>query len=181
MSVVCLANPRDTSFAHKQAQESFGFLLDKTGLQGQVLLPEGDLSRASVEKVFRHLVATQYKTYVGTLHLGDEMRSAITLCPPPTPYRAVKDFEIVEASVSENIDIKGFMTLPEVSSPPVISRHLVLPWAKPESDPIEGEGSKTKPNLCVYLHGGLKQENHCALVQVQYCTHSPKEFLKFEM
>ena len=50
------------------------------------------------------------------------------------------------------------------SNPPVSSRHLILP-ANPSKDKTPEEESKT-PNLCVFLHGALKVENMCALVEL---------------
>ncbi len=47
------------------------------------------LTRSSVEKVFQHLVQSQYRQYVGTLKFGDELTCKVTLCPPPEPYREV--------------------------------------------------------------------------------------------
>ena len=44
------------------------------------------------------------------------------------------------------------------------SRHLILP-AGPTKDRSPEEESKT-PNLCVFLHGALKVENMCALVEI---------------
>jgi hypothetical protein len=65
------------------------------------------------------------------------MSSPIALYPPPTPYKEVKDFEVVEAAVSDEIDVIGFLTIAEVASPPVLSRHLVLPAVKDTAEQEE--------------------------------------------
>ncbi len=59
---------------------------------------------------------------------------------------------MVDSSVSKTLSILGFLSISEVSSPPVVSRHVVLPWSgKKQTE----EDSRT-PNLCVFLHGALK-------------------------
>ena len=35
----------------------------------------------------------------------------------------------MEATVSDVLDVKGFLSQAEVASPPVLSRHVVLPWS----------------------------------------------------
>ncbi len=115
-----------------------------------------------MEKQFRQVIETQYHQYVGTLRFGGELSCKITLCPSPEPFREVRSFEVVEARVSDTVDLLGFLSLSEAASPPVTSRHLVLPWTgAPQTD----EDSRS-PNLCVFLHGALKVESMCALVRV---------------
>jgi hypothetical protein len=65
----------------------------------------------------------------------------------------------------------GFLNIADISSPPVISRHLVLPQL-PRDDATDE--SSRNPSLCVFLHGALKVENMCALVQVrgQFCNEN---------
>ena len=59
--------------------------------------------------------------------MGAEMSTPITLSPPPVPYKETRDFEVVEATISNTIDVLGFLTIAEVASPPLLSRHLILP------------------------------------------------------
>ena len=59
--------------------------------------------------------------------MGAEMSTPITLSPPPAPYKETRDFEVVEATISNTIDVLGFLTIAEVASPPLLSRHLILP------------------------------------------------------
>ena len=59
--------------------------------------------------------------------MGAEMSTPITLSPPPPPYKETRDFEVVEATISNTIDVLGFLTIAEVASPPLLSRHLILP------------------------------------------------------
>jgi len=102
---------------------------------------------------------------VGTLHLGDELECKVTLCPPPPlSLREVRDFSVAEATIGEQLTVLGFLALSDVASPSVMSRHLVLPWTDVRK---EGEDDHSRtPNLCVFLHGALKVESLCALVEL---------------
>ena len=107
----------------------FDKLIQATGVPGQVYVPNDNqpgatLTRSSVEKCFQSIIDTHFKPYVGKLMLGDEFNTNITLCPPPTKYKKVKEFETVQAEIEETIDIKGFLTLADVASPPVVSIYL---------------------------------------------------------
>ena len=138
-------------------------LIERCGLRGQVLIPAESqaLTRAAVEKCVQSLIDAHYQPFIGRMTLGDELTSQITLCPPPSKYRQVKEFQVIEANIEENLDIKGFLTLADVASPPVVSRHLILPFSN-----LSPEDDSRTPNLCVLLHGALKVASLCALVQV---------------
>lgn len=146
---------------------NFEKLVELTGLPGQVFVPSqtqpgSQLTRNCVEKCVQTVIDTHFKPFVGKLTMGDELNVQITLCPPPTKYKKVKEFDKIEAEIEDVLDIKGFLTLADVASPPVVSRHLILPFSP--NTPYE-EDSRT-PNLCVLLHGALKTSSLCALVQV---------------
>ena len=164
---VCLINHSDEL---QEVAPLYERLIEKSGLQGQVLIPADQgpqLSRSAVEKCFQTLIDVHYKPYIGQLTMGDEMSTQITLCPPPTKYKQIKEFEVIEATIDDTLDVKGFLTLADVASPPIVSRHLVLPsvTSSGSSTPSADDDSRT-PNLCVLLHGALKVASLCALVQV---------------
>ena len=150
---VCLINHADELI---EALPMYEKLIEKSGLQGQVLVPGGgssgqssntgngnnaadlqsggggsqqqqQLTRSSVEKCFQTIIDIHYKPFLGKLIMGEELNSPITLSPPPTKFRQVKEFEVIEADIDEVIEVKGFFTLADVASPPVVSRHLILP------------------------------------------------------
>ena len=120
------------------------------------------LSEKSSETLFSEICGVHYQQWTGRLVLGADMTTNIQLCPPPSNFSSARDFSHVSREVSHNIVIKGYLALSDVSSPPVHSRHLVLPI---KSDSVESDQSKTA-NLCVFLHGALKVENMCGLVEV---------------
>ena len=145
-------------------------IIAKSKLKGQVFVPGQELAgtpltRHGVEKSFQSIIEAHFKPFLGKLTLGDELSSTITLCPPPTRFKKVKEFETIEACIQEELDIKGFLTLADVASPPVVSRHLILPFSNTEED------SRTA-NFCVLLHGSLKTASLCALVQVAHASES---------
>jgi len=92
------------------------------------------------------------------------MATQVQLCPPPKNFSRQKDFTVVRRELSDCLLVRGFLALSDISSPPVYSRHLILPAGSLKEKSPEEE-SKT-PNLCVFLHGALKVENMCALVEI---------------
>ncbi len=136
-------------------------LIAKSGLKGQVFVPSPSLTRCSVEKCFQSIIDHHFKPFIGKLTLGDELSSTITLCPPPTKFKKSKEFDTIEADIEDTLDVKGFLTLADVASPPVVSRHLILPFTS-----LPSEDDPRTPNVCVLMHGALKTASLCALVQV---------------
>ena len=69
----------------------------------------------------------------------------------------------------KNFTSSGFLSIADVSSPPVISRHLVLTHLSADggdSAAAAADDENRTGSLCVFLHGALKVESLCALVQV---------------
>ena len=57
----------------------------------------------------------------------------------------------------------------DVASPPVVSRHLILAHSSKTSNSMDSQDNDVlarQPSLCVFLHGAMKAEGLCALVQV---------------
>ena len=84
--------------------------------------PGSQLTRNCVEKCVQTVIDTHFKPFIGKLTMGDEFNCPVTLCPPPVKFKKVKEFEKVEAEIEEVLDIKGFLTLADVASPPFVSR-----------------------------------------------------------
>nr|XP_040582131.1 integrator complex subunit 14-like [Lepeophtheirus salmonis] len=104
---------------------------------------------------------TQYQPYIGTLKFGHSLSCTVSLCPPPrSPYKVTGDFTSYTSTLGNSLDILGFLTLSDVASPPVISKHLVITTTE------LGEDSRNVPSLVVFLHGAFKVVNMCALVKV---------------
>jgi len=92
---------------------TFEHLIELAGLPGQVLVPQEQpghqLTRASVEKCFQTLIDIHFKPFVGKLNLGDELSSNITLSPPPTKYKKVKEFETVHGRDRRRLGHQGLL------------------------------------------------------------------------
>jgi len=166
ISVVCLA---DKTFNNdlKRTKTAYETLFTRLGVlsdQGSFHQVEGTISRRSVEAIFREVAAIHCMKWCGRLELGPDMVTHVQLCPPPKNFSRLKDFSTVRRELSDCLLVKGFLALSDIASPPVYSRHLILP-ASPSKDKSPEEESKT-PNLCVFLHGALKVENMCALVEI---------------
>lgn len=94
------------------------------------------------------------------------------------PYTKVTDFDCQTHTISDCIEVCGFIPVSDVGSPMAVSRHLILPagninsnkenvpvtseTTEPMEDDILDEG--TTPSFCVLLHGALKVENMSAFV-----------------
>lgn len=168
LTVICLGRS-DLSIT-KEAKAAYEKLIERTGMEGQVIIPEptqGDVDQTAVNNMFQKFFNGRYKQFVGTLKFGEEQTSAVSLFPPPAPIKQTIDFQLVDAEVESVLQIKGFLSIADVSSPPVVSRHLVLPHIVREDGTVSNTDEESRtPSLCVFLHASLKVENLCALVQV---------------
>jgi len=205
LHIVCLTTLNDSSFqtslpffrklielnSHNDISEPISVNTMYSG--GQIWVPEGsNLSLKSVQQMFLKLAETNYKPFRGTLHCG-LLSSPIALYASPENSNQINDFEIIRAEISNDITICGFMEISEVSSPPVHSRHLVLPLQESKeevkkyasvlvSNPSNASESCSvdmeelvntmcadegrQPSFCVLLHGSLKVEGMVAICQV---------------
>lgn len=158
----------------------FQKLIDLNGGGGQIFLPEGLLNLKTTQQMFLKLSETCYKSFRAVLRCG-KLMSHVSLSPPPDSHVQVRDFETLRVELINDISICGFLDINDVSSPPSLSRHLVLPILPPKEElksavvkqevetneenggPIE-EGKQ--PSFCVLLHGSLKVEGMIALCQL---------------
>jgi len=166
MSVICLAD-KSLNSDLKRTRVAYESLFSRLGVesdQSSFHMVEGSLSRKSAEALFREVAALHCTKWCGRLELGPDMATQVQLCPPPKNFSRQKDFTVVRRELSDCLLVRGFLALSDISSPPVYSRHLILP-AGSLKDKSPEEESKT-PNLCVFLHGALKVENMCALVEI---------------
>lgn len=84
-------------------------------------------SLLSVSNLFKNLASKHYQPFNTNLHCGS-LISPITVYPPLKSYSELDQDEIMVAKPSTNgISIYGFIELSEVASPPVHSRHIILP------------------------------------------------------
>ena len=179
LSVVCLSDPKaDENFTENM--NCYRDLIKLNDNHGEIYIPESPLTHSSVEEAFKKIIKTHYETYVGTLFCGN-LNSIVTLLPPPnfknswlsilSSYRPEKK-NISNIKMPTEVQIIGFLDIADLSNPPYISRHVVLPVPK-TSKSSDGnklvhatEDDAKSPSFCVLLHGSLKIEKMVAIVQL---------------
>merc|ERR1719175_189346 len=103
--------------------------------------------------MFSEISALHYNQWMGTLQVGGEdMSCPVQVCPPPKPFCRTDDFQVLKRELSNTLVVKGFFSQADISSPPVYSRHLVLP-APANTNKENREDEAKVPNTCVFLHG----------------------------
>ncbi|ESO88197.1 hypothetical protein LOTGIDRAFT_206942 [Lottia gigantea] len=176
LHVVCIANNNDSEL--KNSLPLYEKLIEINGQGGEVFYPEGQLNLKSVQQTFSNLAEKYFNPFHGMLHCGN-LKNAVHVYPAPIPYTVETDEGKVERMISHELHICGFLDISDVSSPPTISRHLVIPRSKQqvkddsinkevkvedEEDSIIDDGKV--PAFTVMLHGSLKVESMVAVTKV---------------
>jgi len=167
ISVACISpdseeNPENMD----KIQDVYKGLFKKLGLsdkESSFHKIDGPLSLEATENMFMDISTLHYNQWVADLVIGDQMTSKVQVCPPPKAFSRALDFAVVNRDLNQSLTIKGFIPQADMSSPPVYSRHLVLPISTGKEN--KDEEART-PNTCLFLHGGLKVETMCAIVEV---------------
>ncbi|XP_063221536.1 integrator complex subunit 14 [Bacillus rossius redtenbacheri] len=173
LSVMCVAAPDCPDL--RLSLPLYRRLAEAAGAGSTVHVPDAPLGLDSVREMFQKLAENNFSTFVGTLKCGN-LSSRVILFPSPQAYHKETDFDVIKRSISNTIDICGFMEVVNVGSPMAVSRHLVLPHpttkteAVPadvnlevDSDDESGVDEGKLASFCVLLHGALKVEGMAAL------------------
>ncbi|XP_077451457.1 integrator complex subunit 14 isoform X2 [Stigmatopora argus] len=176
MFIMCVANTDELQMT--VALDKWEELLTLSGGDGQVFTVEGPLCMQGVQAMFGRLIDRAYSPFHAVLHCGN-LSADVQVFPRPEPVVVDEEVEPLARNVNADLEIVGFIEIADISSPPVISRHLVLPIAVNKvddvgtgaADELEEEVSASQmagksPNFCVLLHGSLKVEGMVALVQL---------------
>merc|ERR1719400_840496 len=129
-------------------------------------LESGTLTEKTSESLFTEVAQLHYTQWTGRLLLGADMSVKVQLCPPPKNFSRARDFTVVSRELGHTLAIQGYLALSDIASPPVFSRHLVLPLTSETPGSGDADPDSKTPNICVFLHGALKVENMCGLVEV---------------
>ncbi|RXM91628.1 von Willebrand factor A domain-containing protein 9 [Acipenser ruthenus] len=154
-------------------------LINLNNGEGQIYTVDGSLCLKNVQSMFGKLIDQGYSPFHAVLKCGN-LTSDVQVFPRPEPVLIAEETEPVLRTINTDLEIVGFIEIADISSPPVLSRHLVLPIAvNKECDEVgtgipedtEDENSANQiagksPNFCVLLHGSLKVEGMVALVQL---------------
>uniref|UniRef100_A0A8C6SER1 Integrator complex subunit 14 n=1 Tax=Neogobius melanostomus TaxID=47308 RepID=A0A8C6SER1_9GOBI len=160
------------------AMENLEELLRLSGGDGEIFTVDGQLCMKSVQAMFGKLIDHAYSPFHAVLHCGN-LSSDVQVFPRPEPIIVDEEVDPMPRTVSSDLEIVGFVEIADIASPPVISRHLVLPIAvskdvdevgtgateEPEEEVSASQMAGKSPNFCVLLHGSLKVEGMVALVQ----------------
>ena len=181
LSVVCLSDSRvDESFSENM--NCYKDLIKLNNSNGEIYIPESPLSTSSIEQAFKKIIQTHYDSYEGILSCGN-LKSQMMLSPSPdfknswinllSSYRPEKP-STAHLKMPTELRIVGFLDIADISNPPYVSRHVVMPIPKSSKD---SDGNKIlqvaatddeakSPSFCVLLHGSLKIEKMVAIVQL---------------
>ena len=147
---------------------------------GEILAPEGNVDTNSVEQCFKRLLQSRYGKFVGSMTCG-HFKCSIQLSPAPcfqpswgmimNLYRYNDEtIDHPQLKVPTNINVIGFLDMQDISNPPYLSRHLVLPIADSSSSSStkrsKQEDTGRAPSFCVLLHGSLKIEKMVAVAKL---------------
>ncbi|KAK9516634.1 hypothetical protein VZT92_024554 [Zoarces viviparus] len=177
MFIMSVANAEELQMT--DAMDNLEELLRLSGGDGQIFTTEGPLCMKSVQAMFGRLIDHAYTPLHAVLHCGN-LSSDVQVFPRPEPVVMDEEVEPMPRSVNIDLEIVGFIEIADISSPPVISRHLVLPinvnkevddvgtgtTDELEEEPSASQMAGKSPNFCVLLHGSLKVEGMVALVQL---------------
>uniref|UniRef100_A0A4W4H9J2 Integrator complex subunit 14 n=1 Tax=Electrophorus electricus TaxID=8005 RepID=A0A4W4H9J2_ELEEL len=161
------------------AMDNLEQLLILSGGEGQIFTMEGPLCLKSVQAMFGKLIEQAYMPFHAVLRCG-HLTSDVQVFPRPEPVMIDEEVDPVPKHVLTELEIVGFIEIADIASPPVLSRHLVLPIAvnkeadevgagttdEMEEDTSTNQMAGKSPNFCVLLHGSLKVEGMVALVQL---------------
>lgn len=125
-----------------------------------VLLPQ---AAHTLKHSFQALIQQHYMVYQGMVSCGF-LRALVTL--HPNPWLVVPPSAAGSAArrLPNHIDIVGFIDTAQISSPPSVSRHCIVPFSMMASDvPEPGDES---PFLCSMLHAALRESKASAVAKL---------------
>ncbi|XP_059151327.1 integrator complex subunit 14-like [Physella acuta] len=177
LHIVCIGNPNEPDV--RSALPYYQKLIDIGQQGGELFTIDGPISFKSVEDVFNRLAEKYYNPFCGTLTCG-HFNCAINLFPKPEPFDRQLDDGKMTFTVSDKLEIIGFIEIKDIGSPPTVARHLVLPRStkeKGDTKDKEGKSGKTEddddsqddgkiPSFTVLLHGSLRVESMVAVTRV---------------
>ncbi|KAF7699057.1 integrator complex subunit 14 [Silurus meridionalis] len=175
--IVCIATAEELQAT--DAMDNLEQLLALSGGEGQIFTMDAPLCLKSVQALFGKLIDQAYMPFHAVLRCGN-LASDVQVFPRPEHVLLDEELEPIPKTVHTELEIVGFIEIGDIASPPVLSRHLVLPIAVNKevdevgagaAEEIEEETSTNQmagksPNFCVLLHGSLKVEGMVALVQL---------------
>ncbi|XP_006886710.1 PREDICTED: von Willebrand factor A domain-containing protein 9 isoform X4 [Elephantulus edwardii] len=174
--IMCMANLEELQST--DSLDCLERLIDLNNGEGQIFTIDGPLCLKNVQSMFGKLIDLAYTPFHAVLKCG-HLTADVQVFPRPEPFVVDEEIDPIPKVINTDLEIVGFIDIADISSPPVLSRHLVLPIALNKGDEVgtgitddnEDENSANQiagkiPNFCVLLHGSLKVEGMVAIVQL---------------
>ncbi|XP_006831585.1 PREDICTED: von Willebrand factor A domain-containing protein 9 isoform X3 [Chrysochloris asiatica] len=174
--IMCMANLEELQST--DSLDCLERLIDLNNGEGQIFTIDGPLCLKNVQSMFGKLIDLAYTPFHAILKCG-HLTADVQVFPRPEPFVVDEEIDPIPKVINTDLEIVGFIDIADISSPPVLSRHLVLPIALNKGDEVgtgitddnEDENSANQiagkiPNFCVLLHGSLKVEGMVAIVQL---------------
>ncbi|XP_070355954.1 integrator complex subunit 14 isoform X5 [Equus asinus] len=103
-------------------------LIDLNNGEGQIFTIDGPLCLKNVQSMFGKLIDLAYTPFHAVLKCG-HLTADVQVFPRPEPFVVDEEIDPVPKVINTDLEIVGFIDIADISSPPVLSRHLVLPIA----------------------------------------------------
>lgn len=173
--IMCMANAEELQ--NSDSLDCLERLIELNNSEGQIFSIDGPLCLKNVQSMFGKLIDVAYTPFHAVLKCG-HLTSDVQVFPRPEPVILEEEMDPVPRTINTDLELVGFIEVADIASPPVLSRHLVLPIALNKevdevgtgvTDDMEDDNSANQiagkmPNFCVLLHGSLKVEGMVAVV-----------------
>uniref|UniRef100_A0A1I8PBR1 Integrator complex subunit 14 n=1 Tax=Stomoxys calcitrans TaxID=35570 RepID=A0A1I8PBR1_STOCA len=168
---ICLGVHGDSYFT--RALGVYQQMLDLTGIKGQLYMTKApkdaenadaatseplktaitghksELGRTAMFEMIEKLCDANYKPYEVLLKCGGYFRleCPVLLWPPPLPFQPLDNDKTPPLTLSNKLEICGYLPLSDIGSPASLSRHLIIPKIereKPSRRSSDKSGSASK-------------------------------------
>ncbi|XP_015423948.1 PREDICTED: von Willebrand factor A domain-containing protein 9 [Myotis davidii] len=158
--IMCMANLEELQST--DSLDCLERLIDLNNGEGQIFTIDGPLCLKNVQSMFGKLIDLAYTPFHAVLKCG-HLTADVQVFPRPEPFVVDEEIDPIPKVINTDLEIVGFIDIADISSPPVLSRHLVLPIAlnkvsifSPSSPEWHGmlysqADSKKKSNLMMSL------------------------------
>ncbi|XP_063651254.1 integrator complex subunit 14 isoform X4 [Pan troglodytes] len=124
--IMCMANLEELQST--DSLECLERLIDLNNGEGQIFTIDGPLCLKNVQSMFGKLIDLAYTPFHAVLKCG-HLTADVQVFPRPEPFVVDEEIDPIPKVINTDLEIVGFIDIADISSPPVLSRHLVLPIA----------------------------------------------------
>ncbi|XP_076984380.1 integrator complex subunit 14 isoform X3 [Tamandua tetradactyla] len=124
--IMCMANLEELQST--DSLDCLERLIDLNNGEGQIFTIDGPLCLKNVQSMFGKLIDLAYTPFHAVLKCG-HLTADVQVFPRPEPFVVDEEIDPIPKVINTDLEIVGFIDIADISSPPVLSRHLVLPIA----------------------------------------------------